>query len=49
VLLSVFVLWLLGAALVMLSVVSRRFPRLAVAGAALVTAFRNYLLGGGGR
>jgi hypothetical protein len=48
VLLAGFVLWLLGAALAMLSLVSRRFPRLAVAGAALLTALRNYLLGGGG-
>ncbi|OQU75609.1 hypothetical protein SORBI_3003G044500 [Sorghum bicolor] len=48
VLLAAFVLWLLGAALVMLSLVSRRFPRLASAGAALVMALRNYLLGGGG-
>jgi hypothetical protein len=41
VLLAAFVLWLLGAALMLLSLVSRRFPRLAGAGAALVTALRN--------
>ncbi|KAL6603864.1 hypothetical protein ACP70R_044225 [Stipagrostis hirtigluma subsp. patula] len=41
-----FVLWLLGAALVTLSLVAREFPRLAAAGAATATALRNYLLGG---
>ena len=45
-LLLAFILWLLGAALAMLSVVARRFPRLAAAGAALARALRNYLLGG---
>ena len=45
-LLLAFILWLLGAALAMLSLVARRFPRLAAAGAALVRALRNYLLGG---
>ncbi|CAL4958588.1 unnamed protein product [Urochloa decumbens] len=44
--LAAFVLWLLGAALAMLSVVSRQFPRLAAAGEALARALRNYLLGG---
>ena len=42
-LLLAFILWLLGAALAMLSLVARRFPTLA---AALVRALRNYLLGG---
>ncbi|RCV22492.1 hypothetical protein SETIT_4G225200v2 [Setaria italica] len=40
------ILWLLGAALAMLSLVARRFPRLAAAGACIATALRNYLLGG---
>lgn len=41
-----FLLWLIGAAAAMLSLVVRRFPRLAAAGAATVMALRNYLLGG---
>jgi hypothetical protein len=41
-----FILWLLGATLAMLSLVARRFPGLAAAGAALARALRNYLLGG---
>ena len=45
-LLLAFILWLLGAALAMLSLVARRFPGLAAAGAALARALRNYLLGG---
>ena len=45
-LLLAFILWLLGAAIAMLSLVARRFPTLAAAGAALVRALRNYLLGG---
>ena len=45
-LLLAFIVWLLGAALAVLSVVARRFPRLAAAGAALSRALRNYLLGG---
>ncbi|CAL5048502.1 unnamed protein product [Urochloa decumbens] len=40
------VIWLLGSALVMLSLVARQFPRLAAAGATIVTALRIYLLGG---
>ncbi|CAL5053592.1 unnamed protein product [Urochloa decumbens] len=39
-------IWLLGAALVMLSLVARQFPRLAAAGATIATALRIYLLGG---
>ena len=45
-LLLAFILWLLGATLAMLSLVARRFPGLAAAGAALARALRNYLLGG---
>ncbi|CAL5048506.1 unnamed protein product [Urochloa decumbens] len=41
-----FLLWLLGAALAMLFVVARRFPRLTAAGATLARALRNYLFGG---
>ncbi|XP_062229144.1 uncharacterized protein LOC133926969 [Phragmites australis] len=41
-----FVLWLLGAALAMLSLVARQFPRLAAAGANLARALRRHLLGG---
>ncbi|CAN6194565.1 unnamed protein product [Urochloa humidicola] len=40
------ILWLLGGALVMLSLVARQFPRLAAAGAGIATALRIYLLGG---
>ncbi|CAN6201205.1 unnamed protein product [Urochloa humidicola] len=40
------ILWLLGAALVMLSLVAQQFPRLAAAGASIATALRIYLLGG---
>ncbi|CAL5039228.1 unnamed protein product [Urochloa decumbens] len=40
------VLWLLGAALVMLSLVARQFPRLAAAGASIAMVLRIYLLGG---
>ncbi|CAL5053590.1 unnamed protein product [Urochloa decumbens] len=47
---AAFLLWLLGVALALLSLAVRRFPRLAAAGAAAATAFRNqfrnYLLGG---
>ncbi|KAJ1274155.1 hypothetical protein BS78_05G041000 [Paspalum vaginatum] len=39
-------LWLLGAALVTLSLAAPRFPRLAAAGAAIAAALRVYLLGG---
>ena len=45
-LLLAFILWLLGVALATLSLVVRRFPRLAAAAAALARALRNYLLGG---
>ncbi|TVU33947.1 hypothetical protein EJB05_15763, partial [Eragrostis curvula] len=40
------VLWLLGTALAMMSLVARQFPRLAAAGVNLARALRNYLLGG---
>lgn len=40
------VIWLLGAALVTLSLVARQFPRLAAAGVCIARALRNYLLGG---
>jgi hypothetical protein len=40
------IIWLFGAALVTLSLVARRFPRLATAGANVAAALRNYLLGG---
>lgn len=43
--LPAFLLWLLGAALAMLSFVAQQFPRLAAAGAAVALALRNYLLG----
>ncbi|KAL6848074.1 hypothetical protein ACP4OV_022202 [Aristida adscensionis] len=41
-----FLLWLLGAAVTMLSLVAPRFPRLAAGAAALSRALRAYLLGG---
>ncbi|OEL16209.1 hypothetical protein BAE44_0022772 [Dichanthelium oligosanthes] len=44
--LAAFIVWLLGAALAMLSLVAPQFPRLAAACAALSRALRNYLLGG---
>ena len=40
-LLLAFILWLLGTALAMLSVVARRFPRLAAAGATLILLRRR--------
>ncbi|KAF0903471.1 hypothetical protein E2562_027882 [Oryza meyeriana var. granulata] len=41
-----FLLWLLGAALAMLSLVAGQFPAFAAVAAAIATKLRNYLLGG---
>lgn len=41
-----FLLWLLGAALAMLSVAAGQFPALVAATVAIATQLRNYLLGG---
>ncbi|CAN6177664.1 unnamed protein product [Urochloa humidicola] len=41
-----FLLWLLGAAVAMLSLVAGRFPRLVAAVAAIALALRGYLFGG---
>jgi hypothetical protein len=41
-----FVLWLLGTALVTMSLAAGQFPRLAAAGVNVARVLRNYLLGG---